>query len=80
MKNIYFKNSQKMIDIKNETVDLIITSPPYFNIKDYAKNGYQDEIHSKNSANQIGNIKDYRIFFICLGILCLTHLLAVARL
>jgi len=62
MKNIYFKNSQKMSDIKNETVDLIITSPPYFNIKDYAKNGYQDEIHSKNSANQIGDIKDYRIF------------------
>ncbi len=62
MKNIYFKNSQKMSDIKNETVDLIITSPPYFNIKDYAKNGYQDEIHSKNSANQIGDIQDYRIF------------------
>lgn len=62
MKNIYFKNSQKMSDIKNETVDLIITSPPYFNIKDYAKNGYQDEIHSKNNANQIGDIKDYRIF------------------
>lgn len=62
MKNIYFKNSQKMSDIKNKTVDLIITSPPYFNIKDYARNGYQDEIHSKNSANQIGDIKDYRIF------------------
>jgi site-specific DNA-methyltransferase (cytosine-N4-specific) len=62
MKNIYFKNSQKMSDIKNETVDLIITSPPYFNIKDYAKNGYQDEIHSKNNANQIGDIKNYRTF------------------
>lgn len=62
MKNIYFKNSQKMSDVKNETVDLIITSPPYFNIKDYAKNGYQDEIHSKNNVNQIGNIKDYKTF------------------
>lgn len=62
MKNIFFKNSQKMNDIKNETVDLIITSPPYFNIKDYAKNGYQDETHSKNNANQIGDIKDYRTF------------------
>ena len=49
-----------MSDIKNETIDLIITSPPYFNIKDYAKNGYQDEIHSKNNANQIGDIRDYR--------------------
>jgi DNA modification methylase len=39
MKNIYFKNSQKMSNVKSESVDLIITSPPYFNIKDYAKNG-----------------------------------------
>lgn len=62
MKNIYFKNSQKMSNVKNETVDLIITSPPYFNIKDYAKNGYQDEIHSKNNTSQIGDIKDYRTF------------------
>lgn len=62
MKNIYFKNSQKMSDVKNETVDLIITSPPYFNIKDYAKNGYQDEIHSKNHTNQIGDIKNYKTF------------------
>jgi site-specific DNA-methyltransferase (cytosine-N4-specific) len=62
MKNIYFKNSQKMNAVKDGTVDLIITSPPYFNIKDYAKNGYQDEIHSKNNASQIGDIKDYRTF------------------
>ena len=62
MKNIYFKNSQKMNDVKNETVDLIITSPPYFNIKDYTKNGYQDEVHSKNHTSQIGDIKNYKAF------------------
>ena len=62
MKNIYFKSSQKMSDVKNKTVDLVITSPPYFNIKDYAKNGYQDEVHSKNHSNQIGDIRNYKIF------------------
>ena len=49
---VYFKNSQKMDDVESESVDLIITSPPYFNIKDYAKDGYQDETHSKNHKNQ----------------------------
>jgi site-specific DNA-methyltransferase (cytosine-N4-specific) len=62
MKNIYFKNSKKMSDVKNESVDLIITSPPYFNIKDYAKNGYQDETHSESSKGQIGDITNYKIF------------------
>ncbi|KAF3978005.1 MAG: site-specific DNA-methyltransferase [Methylococcales symbiont of Iophon sp. n. MRB-2018] len=51
-----------MSDVKNETVDLIITSPPYFNIKDYTKNGYQNDTHSKKHINQIGDIKNYRIF------------------
>ncbi len=27
MKNVYFKNSQKMSAVKNNSVDLIITSP-----------------------------------------------------
>jgi site-specific DNA-methyltransferase (cytosine-N4-specific) len=62
MKNIYFKNSQKMSDVKSESVDLIITSPPYFNIKDYAKNGYQDETHSKSNTAQIGDVKNYKTF------------------
>jgi site-specific DNA-methyltransferase (cytosine-N4-specific) len=45
-----------------QSVDLIITSPPYFNIKDYAKNGYQDETHSKSNTAQIGDIKNYKTF------------------
>ena len=62
MEHIYFKSSQKMDDVENGVIDLIITSPPYFNIKDYAKNGYQDETHSKNHAGQIGDIKNYKTF------------------
>ena len=36
-----------MTEIPDGTIDLIITSPPYFNIKDYSKDGYQSEQHSE---------------------------------
>lgn len=38
---VYFKSSTKMSEIYDESIDLIVTSPPYFNIKDYSKDGYQ---------------------------------------
>jgi len=44
---VYFKNSQKMSEIPDNKVDLIITSPPYFNIKDYSLDGRQQSKHSK---------------------------------
>ncbi len=63
MKNkVYFKNAQRMDEVRDKTVDLIVTSPPYFNIKDYSKNGYQDETHSKKTVSQIGDITNYNIF------------------
>ena len=46
MNKIFYKSSQNMNEVSDCSVDLIITSPPYFNIKDYAKNGYQNYIHS----------------------------------
>jgi len=36
---IIIGDSRKMIEIKDETIDLIITSPPYWHIKDYEKIG-----------------------------------------
>ena len=44
---IYFKSSQKMRDVKDGEVHAVITSPPYWNIKDYgnAKQiGYHDSL------------------------------------
>ncbi len=38
---VYFKNAQNMCEIPDACVDFILTSPPYFNVKDYAKDGYQ---------------------------------------
>ncbi len=43
---IFYKNAQNMSEIPDNSIDLIVTSPPYFNIKDYSKNGTQTEIHS----------------------------------
>jgi len=51
-----------MEEIPDNSVHLIVTSPPYFNIKDYSKNGTQTEQHSEKNPEQIGDISDYKIF------------------
>lgn len=48
-----------MQEVENNGVHLIITSPPYFNIKDYTKDGYQENIHSEKNTQQIGDIQSY---------------------
>ena len=35
MKSIFCKSSENMSEIKDSTVNLIVTSPPYFSLKDY---------------------------------------------
>ena len=47
MNCVYYKSSTNMSEIRDNSIDLIITSPPYFNIKDYSKDGYQEKKHSK---------------------------------
>lgn len=51
-----------MSEVPDETVDLIVTSPPYFNIKDYAKDGYQKNSNGKQHKEQLGDIDDYQLF------------------
>ncbi|WP_279128638.1 DNA-methyltransferase [Helicobacter winghamensis] len=51
-----------MSEVSDCSVDLIITSPPYFNIKDYAKNGYQDLIHSHSKKGDLGSLRDYKTY------------------
>jgi site-specific DNA-methyltransferase (cytosine-N4-specific) len=59
---VFFKNSQNMEELPDNSINLIITSPPYFNIKDYTKDGYQQDIHSKKNKGQLGDIKEYEKF------------------
>ncbi len=51
LEKIYCKNSTKMKDLKDESVNLVITSPPYFDLKDYNK--------GKTKKTQIGSSKSY---------------------
>ncbi len=57
---VFYKSSASMKELQDSCVDLIITSPPYFNIKDYAKNGYQTQKHSKTNEEDLGAINDYK--------------------
>lgn len=56
---VYYKDAKNMKEIPNESIQLIVTSPPYFNIKDYSKDGYQKKTHSKKNISQIGDIDNY---------------------
>ncbi|STY93031.1 Modification methylase DpnIIB [Moraxella bovis] len=62
MNTIFFKDSRNMQEVPNNSVHLIITSPPYFNIKDYAKDGYQLNSHSNKHSQQIGDIDSYEYY------------------
>lgn len=37
LNKVYYKSSTNMCEVDDYSVNLIITSPPYFNIKDYSK-------------------------------------------
>lgn len=59
MNKVFFSDSRNMQEVANDSVHLIITSPPYFNIKDYSKDGYQENEHSEKHHHQIGDIDNY---------------------
>jgi site-specific DNA-methyltransferase (cytosine-N4-specific) len=56
---VFYSDAVDMSELPDESVQLIVTSPPYFNVKDYAKDGYQDKKISKKVKGQIGDIGDY---------------------
>ena len=59
---IHYSDARSMSIVPDQTVDLIVTSPPYFNIKDYAKDGRQQKRHSLRTTGQIGDCAEYRTF------------------
>ncbi len=62
LNKIFYKSSKEMVELPDCSVDLIITSPPYFNIKDYSKDGYQNESHSQSNNDDLGNLHDYKLY------------------
>jgi DNA modification methylase len=59
---VFYKNAQKMSAVPDACVDLVVTSPPYFNVKDYSKDGYQEVQKNQKKKKQIGDIGDYQKF------------------
>ena len=59
---VYYKDARDMSEVDDSSVRLIVTSPPYFNIKDYSKDGYQQRNVSERQEGQIGDIDDYESY------------------
>ena len=55
MNQVFNKTSTNMSELDDNSIDLIITSPPYFNIKDYSKT-------NNNLKDDLGAINNYQIF------------------
>ncbi len=51
---VFFKNSSDMSELPDSSVQLIVTSPPYYNVKDYSLDGYQRQKHSQKKKQDIG--------------------------
>lgn len=67
LNKVFYKSSTNMSEVEDFSVDLIITSPPYFNVKDYTKDGYQTNSHSTKNINDIGAFDDYEKYIENLG-------------
>ena len=57
---VFYKDSRNMSEIPDNSVHLIITSPPYFNIKDYSLDGYQRNKRTEKITGQVGDISNYK--------------------
>jgi len=43
---VFYKSAGNMAELPDNSVRLVVTSPPYFNIKDYSRDGHQSRRHS----------------------------------
>ena len=60
LNRVFFKDARKMTELPDNSVHLVVTSPPYFNIKDYSLDGYQTKKRTEKVGGQIGDIADYK--------------------
>ena len=82
---VYYHSASHMKEIPDNSVNLVVTSPPYFNIKDYSQNGTQNHQHSDIHPHDCGNINDYnsylksllKIWHECARVLCPNGKLAI---
>lgn len=56
---VQYEDARHMDKVGANSITLIVTSPPYYNIKDYTKDGFQRTKKSEPVIGQIGDIEDY---------------------
>ena len=61
---VFFKDARDMSELPDNSVQLVVTSPPYFNIKDYSKDGYQTKKVTTSQKGQIGDINNYQVYIL----------------
>ena len=59
---VYFTDARQMREIDDNSVALVVTSPPYWNVKDYSLDGHQREQTSAPHAQQIGDINAFETY------------------
>lgn len=57
---VFYNDARNMSEIPEDSIHLIVTSPPYFNIKDYSLDGYQKNKRAEKIKGQIGDIANYK--------------------
>lgn len=62
LNKVYFSDARKMEELPDNTVHLIVTSPPYFNVKDYSLDGHQENTRGEKEKGQIGDIPNYKVY------------------
>lgn len=55
---VFYKSSSAMTELGKESIDLVVTSPPYFYVKNYAQNGHHGVAQPGDYA-AIRNYPDY---------------------
>ena len=63
---VFYKSSAVMSELASATVDLVVTSPPYYCVKDYARDGPRDVVHSPRHPEDYGAIRGYRDYLAAL--------------
>ena len=59
---VFYGDSCRMAEVPDNAVHCIVTSPPYFSIKDYSLDGHQKTSHSKRSGSQIGDVAHFGLY------------------
>ena len=60
LNKVYFKDARKMKELPDNSMHLVVTSPPYFNVKDYSLDGRQKNRKGEREKGQIGDIHEYK--------------------